>query len=161
MPVTPTSGQYRDGFGEPAYLEGALGRLETGQPLRAVDLQELSYAVGREAAVRLARTVEEDRARTARGPRSSTWWGRWFGPIHTSPELSMPVVRLIAALRSGAHLGRLEARTAVRTVGRATARAVTRRLRRGGRGAVRAVTRAQARNAVRRGFLVRGRRGSK
>lgn len=63
------TGQYRDSFGEPAYLDGALGRLETGQPPRAVDPQELSCAIGREAAFKLARTVEEERDKAARAPR--------------------------------------------------------------------------------------------
>jgi hypothetical protein len=158
------TGQYRDSFGDPAYLDGALGRLETGQPLRAVDLQELSYAIGREAALKLARTAEEDRARRAKAPRRpSGWWGRLFGgPIHTEPELPTEVIRLIATLRAGRRLVQVDADTATRAVGRslgrAATRAATRRLRRGTRIASRAVSRAQARNATRRQTYPRGRR---
>jgi hypothetical protein len=141
---------HRDSFGDPAYLDGALGRIETGQPLRAVDVQELSYAIGREAALKLARTVEEDRAKAGRRSRPSGLWGWLFGPIHTTPELPVPLARLIARLRSGQPLSTADARAVARLVGRAGARAVSRRAVRGTRAAIRGLTRAQSRNATRR-----------
>jgi hypothetical protein len=141
---------HRDGVGDPAYLDGALARLETGQPLRAVDRQELSSAVGREAACTLIAAAQQTSGR--RKARSSGWWGRWFPPIHTRPELPVPVARLIARLRSGEAVSARDANAVARLAGRATVRAVSRRATRSARAALRGVSRSRRRQARRRGW---------
>jgi hypothetical protein len=114
-----------DAFGDPAHLDGALGRLETGQPLRAVDLQELSYAIGREAALKLARTAEEDRARNARRPpKASGFWGWMFGPIQDSAEISPAVLDVIDRIRSGQLLRPSDATRIPRKIGRGVGRGI-------------------------------------
>jgi hypothetical protein len=122
--------------------------LETGQPLRAVDLQELSYAVGKEATIRLQRAVDEDAAvraaLAARRARKRRGFWHWFaGPIQDTPEVPVEIARLLARVRDGQPLiepddpirwagqagrGLTRALTprGVRLVGRASARAIAR-----------------------------------
>jgi hypothetical protein len=110
--------------GDPAYLAGALDRAEKGHPLRAVDVQELGYLIGRRDARRVARDVEAyARARAA-----------WAGPHQTKPlPLPAALARLFIRLRSrepfgpddvrrfAVRVGRRQARRIERTAGRITA----------------------------------------
>jgi hypothetical protein len=103
--------------GDPAYLAGALDRAEKGQPLRPIDVQELSYLIGRAQARRVARDVEGYAAAKA----------RWAG-LHQTRALPFPesLARLFARLRSREPLGPDDARRFARALGRRQLRRLTR-----------------------------------
>ena len=131
--------------GDPEYLAGALDRAERGMPLRPIDVQELGYRIGRDAARQVARDVES----YARARES------WAG-IHQSRPVPLPpaLARLFARLRAGhrltpADLGRL-IQSGARRIGRRQARRLARTVRR--------LPASKARAAARQSRRPRGRR---
>jgi hypothetical protein len=134
--------------GDPEYLAGALERAERSMPLRPVDVQELGYRIGINAARQVARDVES----YARDRQ------RWAG-IHQSRPLPFPpaLAKLFARLRDGHRLASLDAgdlgrwiHRAGRRIGRRQARRLTRTARR--------LPASQARALTRRSRRPRGRR---
>lgn len=112
-----------------AHIEGALARIETGQPLRPIDKQDLSLALGRGAALRLMRHLDEERAARQATPPKPRGWFTGAGKDAPDP-LPKGVARLLLRLRSGRPLGAQDARRLVRKVGKAGARRLERQLRR-------------------------------
>jgi hypothetical protein len=113
-----------------APIEGALVRIETGQPLRPIDKQDLSLAFGRGAALRLMRHVDEERetARQAIPAKPRGWFTR-SGKDAPDP-LPKGLARLLLRIRSGRPLGAHDARHLARKVGKSGARRLERQLRR-------------------------------
>jgi len=113
-----------------AHIEGALVRIETGQPLRPIDKQDLSLALGRGAALRLMRHLDEEReaARQATPAKPRGWF---TGAGKDAPDpLPKGLARLLLRIRSGQPLGAHDARRLARKVGKAGARRLERQLRR-------------------------------
>ena len=125
--------------GDPAYLMGALERLEKGQDLRPLEWQEISCAIGRGQALRLESLVRRSRNRTK--------------GIEIKSELRLPpdLARLLRQAKDGVTPmtpGRFAGRL-MRRLGRRAMRRVERRVFRGTGSQVRARQRSERRRGRR------------